>query len=162
MSGTGGACASASNGTGTTPSLGNSAAAGTNATGFGSNFAAGPYGMGVGTGATTAGALSGTNGSTAAAYYGTGGYGVTPWSDPYAQAANAYGISPGGSGTMGGTSGDSSSPGIQPNLLSDPYAAAMASDGWGSIDTMPRLRSKTTKSRAKLKAQARRAKATSR
>jgi hypothetical protein len=162
--GTGG-CVSGSNTTGTTSFMSSTAGAGgANAMGFGSNPASAYLGMGGTPIASTAAAAYGTTASTAAAYYGMSGYGVTAWSNPYAQVNNAYGYSSlGGFGAMNGMSDGSSSFGWgESNLPSDPFAAALAAADWSSTDTTPRTRSKSTKSQSKLKQRSKRAKGASR
>jgi hypothetical protein len=164
MSGMSGGCALGSNGTGATSSLAGTATGGrTNATGFGTGLAAANSGMGGSTNASMAGAGSSTNAAIAAANSGMGGYGVTAWSNPYAQVTNAYGTSSGGFGAMSGLSDGPSSFGWNESyLLSDPFAAALAATERGSTYTTPRTRAKSAKSKIKAKRRVTRAKGASR
>jgi hypothetical protein len=158
-----GGCVSGSNTLGTMPSRTSTATGGsTNATGYGTNTAAAYFGMGGTPNASMAGAAYGNNANTAAAYFGMGGYGVTAWSNPYAQVNNADGNSSGGFGAMNGMNDSSSSfAGDEFNLVSDQYAAALAAAGSDPTDTTPRARSRSTKSKSKLKRRSPQAKGTS-
>jgi hypothetical protein len=164
MSGMSGGCASGTNGTGATSSLANTTTAGgTNALGFGPNFPAANSGIGGNANASIVGAGINPNASIAAANSGMGGYGVTAWSNPYAQLTNAYGISSGGFGAMSGMNDGPSSFGWNESyLLSDPFAASLAVTEPSSIDTTPRTRAKATKSKTKVKRRITRAKGVSR
>jgi hypothetical protein len=156
-----GGCASGSSASGAMSTQGGVAnGGGTNFAGFGANLAASYGGSGNISNVSTAGltAMYGTNASTAAAYYGTGlgGYGSAAWSYPYAMTDNGYGNSAVGFGLMndmnfgpmyGMTDGFSS---IAPNA-SNPRGDAFDAAERSATDTTPRARSKSTKSRSKVK-----------
>ena len=132
---------------------------GTNFVSFGSNLAASYGGTGTISNASTAGATAmyGTNAGTAAAYYGTGigGYGSAAWSYPYAMTDNGYGNSSGfglmndmNFGPMYGMTDGFSS--IAANAFNSPGDAFDAAER-SSTNTTPRTRSRSTKSRSKVK-----------
>ena len=157
MSGMNGGCASGSGATGATSSLASTApGGGTNATGFGTSLAAANSGMGGSAIASMAGAGSSTNAGIAAAYFGMGG---DPWSNPYAQVANAYGTASGGFGPMTGMNDGPSAFGWDTSyLLSDPFAASLAATERSSTYTTSRTRAKSTKSKTKVNRRVSRAK----
>ena len=102
--------------------------------------------------------MYGTNASTATAYYGTGfgGYGSAAWPSPYAMTGNVYGNSSVAFGLMndmnlgpmdGMSNGFSS---IAANAFDSP-SDGLAAAARSSTDTTPRTRSRSTKSRSKVK-----------
>jgi hypothetical protein len=161
MSGMSGGCASGTNGTGASSSLASTATGGgANTPGFGTNLAATNSGIGGSANAATVGAGNNTNAAIAAANSGMGGYGITAWSNPYAQVTNAYGTSTGGFGAMSGMNDGPSAFGWNESyLLSDPLAASLAATERSSTDRTPRTRAK---SRTRVKRRVTRAKVASR
>jgi hypothetical protein len=146
MSGMSGGCASGTNGTGTTSSLASTVTGGgTNATGFGTNLAAANSGIGGIANASIVGAGTNTNA-------GMGGYGVTAWSNPYAQATNAFGTSSAGFGAMTGMNDGPSAFGwTESYLWSDPFGVSLTATERSSTATAPRTRAKSTKAKTKVK-----------
>ena len=156
----GGGCTSGSSAAGARSSLAGVAGGGTNSMGFGANLAASYGGSGSISSTSMAGATAmyGTNASTATAYYGTGfgGYGSAAWPSPYAMTGNVYGNSSVAFGLMndmnlgpmdGMSNGFSS---IAANAFDSP-SDGLAAAARSSTDTTPRTRSRSTKSRSKVK-----------